>query len=879
LDKVLPTAEAVLSFDDTELTGSIPERFGRVAAQCPEHVAVRSGTRSLTYGELDRLTDRIASALRARLGDAPEAVAIFVTPGADTVIALLGIIKAGKYYCALSPGDPPARLHAILMDLSARLLITDDDLRKAIRQAAPDDCILITLEELHAGTGHPELPELHLEAQSRAGIFFTSGTTGEPKGIPRDHRGMLYRAWLDNHVIGIRPGDRLIMLRGFTFSGSAGDVASTLLNGATLYVHDVRQLGISMLPAYLIREKITIFRPPIELLRYFLDNLEPGDFFPDVRCLVLSGDTLYKRDIERARPHFSGQAVIIHHLSSSEVGIVARLVIGPDTPIDGEIVPVGYPVPGKEILILDESGQKLGPDQAGEIAIRSRSLVAGSGSLPAFMEDQFIPDPDDPSHKVFRTGDLGRLRRDGLLEFIGRGDLQFKIRGYRVNAPAIVSKLMEMDGIRHAIVTARPDASGEKRLIAYLVAAPGKSLSWKSLRAGLAKQLPDYMLPSGFVFVDQIPVSPNGKIDYRALPEPEWSHPEMESESVAPRDDLDRKLIALWQEVLAVEGVGIRDDFFALGGHSLTGASLCARIGKEFGRKLYPAALVENNTVERLADLLKHASLPPKIVIPIQTGGDRTPLFLAPGNEGDTLYFRPLAGHLGADQPVYGLQVTDLGDDLPALTDLETMAAYYLREMRTVQASGPYYLAGHSFGGRLVFAIAHLLVQAGEPVNLLVLMDTFAPGQMPRATLLERIRLHRDNLHALPIREWPAYFRARFNNLIVRLSKIHRLRPLIGRFHLIPADAASKNRIAARGYVYRRYPGKLVFFRVNERPSFVRTDLTAGWREYADEVEVHDVPGDHATLLNEPNVASLAGELSKCLQQARAGLAPNRKTS
>ena len=864
-----------LAFDDEELSGSFLDRFARVVSKFPEIVAVNSGIRSLNYRELDQVTDRVAQALRARLGEAKEAVAILTAPGVPTVVALLGIMKAGKYYCALNPDDPASRIQVILKDLNASLIIIDKEFRERAGLIAPEGSALATLEELETDGNKTRLPPIKAEAQTQAAVFFTSGTTGEPKGIPRNHHAMLYRAWLDNHLLAIQPGDRLAMLRGFMFSGSSGDISSTLLNGASLYIYDVRHLGISQLPEYLDRERITIFRPPIELLRYFLDTLDNNAYFPHIRCLVLSGDVLYKKDVDLIRGHFPKESLIVHHMASSEAGMLARLVIGPETILDSDIVPVGFPPPGKEIHILDDNHQKVNPNQVGEIGVISRFIGHQKETLPESQEDQFTHDPDDPANKIFLTGDLGRLRPDGMLEFIGRKDFQVKIRGYRVNTPEIVSKLMAVDGINHAVVTARADPSGEKRLVAYLVTAADKRISAESLRSELLKNLPDYMIPSALYFVDQIPITENGKVNYNALPDPDWGHPVIQSEALPPRDEIERKLVVLFQKVLGVESVGVRDDFFALGGHSLSGASLCVWIEKEFGKKLYPSFLVENNTVERVANILRQKSQQSKIIVPIQKIGSKPPLFLAPGNEGDTLYFRTLAYHLGADQPVYGLQVTDWGSVLPAMTDLETMATHYLNEIRTVQPSGPYFLAGHSFGGRLVFAIAHQLLQVGERVGLLVLMDTFAPGQHPKGTISERIRLHIANLRGISVREWPGYFRQRFSNVIVRLSEVHKLRPLIKRLRLIPPDASSKNRIAARGYVYRPYPGKLVFFRVNERPSYVHSDLTAGWSNYAVEVEVHDVPGDHGNMLNEPHVGILAEELNSCLLDAQI-MAANR---
>jgi acyl-coenzyme A synthetase/AMP-(fatty) acid ligase/thioesterase domain-containing protein/acyl carrier protein len=857
-----------LSFLQAEIEGSIPERFARVAAACPDHLAVKSLKHSLTYHELDLAARQVALSLRSHLGDGPQNVSLLLENDAPMVVSILGVVMSGKYYCALNPDDPLARSRAILTDGQASLILTDATHLRQAQQISGDYCGTVCLEELEADGSSLNAPMPPLTPRSLMGIYYTSGSTGEPKAVPRNHGVILHRAWLDAQDIGLASDDRLIMLRPFMFAGSSSDVFGTLLTGAALHLFDVQSAGLSTLSEYLVQERITVLRPPIELLRCFLDSLGDDHLFPAVRCLILSGDVLYKKDVDQIRQHFAPDMEIIHHLATSETGVLARSVIKANTHIEDAIVPVGYPVPGKEILIVDESGKKLGPEQNGEIAVRTRWMAIDDQPKAEGVASRFIPDPDFPSQKVYLTGDMGRMRKDHMLEFVGRKDFQVKIRGFRVNTPAVVSTLMKLDGIRRAVVIARTDASGAKRLVAYLIKVPGSKVSPEDLRTHLAGELPGYMIPSSFVFVNQISITPSGKIDYRALPDPDWSRPEVQVEFKPARDVVERKMAGLWQEVLGIERVGIQDDFFALGGDSLSGASLCVAIEKEFGKRLYPGVLVENNTVERLALLVKQPRRRSKVTVPIRTAGDRAPLFLAPGNEGDTLYFRTLAEYLGTDQPVYGLQVAELGWAGLHRADFEAMAAACLQEIRHIQASGPYFLAGHSFGGRLAFAIAQRLVQSGDEVRLLVLLDTYAPGQHPQATISERIRLHLHNLSSLSAREWPVYFRQRVNNLIVRLSEVPGLRSIAGRFQFTPSDIASMNRIAARGYIYRRYPGKLVLFRVRERPAYVHADPTAGWNEYAEKVEVHDVPGDHANLLSEPNVRFLAEELKKCIQEA-----------
>jgi acyl-coenzyme A synthetase/AMP-(fatty) acid ligase/thioesterase domain-containing protein/acyl carrier protein len=873
-----------LSFDEAEVQDTIPERFEQVVSRCPDHIAIRSPHQTLTYRSLHLAAECLAFALRARLGDSPESVALMLENDAPIVVAIIGVIQAGKYYCALNPEEPASRTAAMLKDLGARLLVTDRPHLALARQIAPSRCEVIALDDLITGGSGRLPPQLKLSADALMGMYYTSGSTGKPKSVPRNHGVILHRVWLDVKDLDIRPDDRLLMLRPFQFAGSSSDLFDTLLTGASLYPYDVLKTGISPLPRILIQEKITILRPPIELLRYFLDSLDTGDVFPEVRCLVLSGDVLFRRDIEQIRRHFSRAVEIYHHLATSETGVLARLVIKSDTALTSNIVPVGYPVPGKELLIVDEEGKKLEQRQSGEIAVRTRWMAMHQESGSDSREGSFIQDPDDASLKVYLTGDLGRFREDGALEFIGRKDFQVKIRGFRVNTLAIANKLLELDSIKRAVVTTRSDASGEKRLVAYLIREAGDGTSAEDLRAWLSRSLPDYMIPSVFIFLDVIPITLSGKIDYRSLPEPDWSHPDLQPELLSPRDDLERSLVGLWQEILGVKTLGVQDDFFALGGHSLSGAILCSRIEEEYGKKIYPADLMVNNTVERIARHLRQESPELRAIVPFQASGTQPPLFLAPGNGGDTLYFRVLSTYLGADQPVYGLQLTEVGRMVPA-SDLDAMAAYYIQEIHSIQPHGPYYLAGHSFGGRLAFAIAHQLVQAGERVNLLVLLDTYSPSQHPRASLPERAKLHVDNLRALPLQRWPDYLRGRWTNIIIRASQFHRVRPIIERLHLIPSDPVARNRFASRGYVYRHYPGKLVLFRARERAVFVRKDLTSGWSEYADELEVHEVPGNHANLINEPNVQTLAETLKKCIQEAQsirpaeAASSPSGKTS
>ena len=866
-----------LQFDKDEIKGSIPDRFARVAAAYPQRVAAKSPGQSLTYRNLDRSAHCLAHELLSRLGGGAEAVALLLDNDAGIIGAILGVVFSGKFYCALNPRDPPRQLTGILVDLPARLLVTNTHYQTLALQIAPPDCSILNIDELNAKSPQEPL-HLNLPSDALAGIFYTSGSTGASKGVPRDHGTILHRTWLDINDFRIRFADRLLLLRSCSFSGSLADIFDALLTGASVYIESVEERGLSSLTDVLGQEEITIFRPPIELLRYLINSWGKGTFFPKVRRLILTGDILYKNDIERARPFFPKNLVIVHHLSSSETGLLARLLIHHDTEIKENIVPVGYPVPDKEIVILDDKGHKLAAGQVGEIAVRTRFGFIQYWGKPGLTAKKFIPDPDHKSQRIFLSGDLGRLTPDGQLEFLGRKDFQVKIRGFRVDLAVIENLLMAISAVRRAVVVVRKDAAGKDRLVAYLTARQGASLSPDLLRAKLAATLPRYMLPSIFTMLDEFPLASNGKVNRRALPEPDWHNPAKRTKYAAPQNAMEQRLLEIWQKILGIPQLGVEDDFLSLGGDSLLAAQMMTEVELLFKRRLPLALLAEYRTIRSLVHFLENGDVrTASPLIAFQSSGSRLPLFLFPGREGDVFYFRDLVRQIGKEQPIYGVELADLGTDTKPSTRLDETAATYLHEIRRTQISGPYYLAGHSFGGRLAFEMARQLVASGQSVAFLGLLDTYAPGSDLRASAIERIRIHLENLSKLTTHERYRYFIERFKNIALKLLRNRVLRSMAARFGIVPTDIPSINRIAASTYKPARFPGKVTLFRVIDRPNYVHSDPTAGWQAYAAEVEVHDVPGDHATLLDDPNVGALAEELRKCLREAQEGHSPDRK--
>ena len=476
---------------------------------------------------------------------------------------------------------------------------------------------------------------------------------------------------------------------------------------------------------------------------------------------------------------------------------------------------------------------------------------------------------------MYKTGDLARYRPDGNIEFLGRADHQVKIRGFRIEPGEIEAVLGQHPAVREAVVLAREDAPGEKRLVAYLVA----DCTADELRRFLKDKLPEYMVPAAVVLLKALPVAPNGKVDRRALPAPDRSRSELEKGFVAPRDGLELQLAHIWEEVLGVQPVGVRDNFFELGGHSLLAVRLFALIEKRLGKKLPLTAVFQGATVEDLAGALRQQAVPgpQSSLVAIQPGGSKRPFFLVHPAGGHVFPYVHLAQFLGPDQPCYGLQAKGLEDGQDPHTRIEDMAAWYIQNLHTVQPTGPYLLGGWSMGGVVAFEMAQQLHAQGQRVALLALLDgriptpdeTFPEEDAEAILLVERyfgISFGpMESLAGLPKDEQLAFVleQAMSAGLVPAELDVSQARSFVE--HLRSDLRATQN------YGLHLYPGRVTLFKASDTLAGTSPDPTLGWSEWASGgVEVHVVPGNHANLIYEPHVEVLAQKLTACLNQAQS---------
>ncbi|MCW5848753.1 MAG: non-ribosomal peptide synthetase [Anaerolineae bacterium] len=597
-----PQPRSPLPFDATEVEGSVVARFEKVVALCADHVAVEIGPHRLTYAELNQQANQVAASLLDLAGPAAEPVALLMAHDTPLLAAILGILKTGKFFSVLDPDHPPAYLSALLDDLDARWLIVDTAHAEVAEEIAGKKRRVVIIRTLTLEEGGIN-PTLLLPSDAPAAILYTSGSTGRPKGVLRSHRLTLHRAWLDHNELTTGSDDRIASLVLPVFTGAVSNMLNTLLSGATLLPFDARYHAADEVGAWIARQGITLLRPPLGLMRQFLAALEPKAIFPRLRLVDLGGDVLYRQDVVRFRQHVLPTCQFMHRYATSETGVVTRMSIDPTRDLENDFISVGYPVPDREVLILDEARRPVPPGEVGEIVVRGKSLAPGYWRRPELTDERFTPDPALPSLSHYYTGDLGRLLPDGRLVFMGRRDSQAKIRGYSVGLGTIESALLDLPVVSEAAVFAQPGPADEKRIVAYVV-LKDKSYPIDHLRRGLAEVLPAHMLPSAFVTLDALPLTANGKVNRLGLPLPGRERPALATAFVAPQTTTERQLASLWQDVLGAEGIGIHDPFTDLGGDSLLASQVVSRINRAFQVSIPVRLLLQAATIADMAVLL-----------------------------------------------------------------------------------------------------------------------------------------------------------------------------------------------------------------------------------------------------------------------------------
>jgi amino acid adenylation domain-containing protein len=818
------------------------------AERTPNSIAVTFEDQTISYAELHRRANQLGRYLRKRGVHSEVKVGICVERSIDMVVGLLGILKAGAAYVPMDPTYPRERLNFMLEDSQVALVLTNKQLLESTTES----------DEPITDYTHPD---------NLVYVIYTSGSTGVPKGVQIANRSVVSFLNCMARTLGLSARDRLLSVTTLSFDIAALEIFLPLIAGARLIITR-RDAVADKLP----NSDATVMQATPATWRFLLESGWQGD--PNLKMLC-GGEAL--------SPELAGELVKkgatlwnLYGPTETTIWSAAGEIHSPNSPVY-----LGRPIDNTQIYILDAQLHPAPLGVAGELCIGGVGVARGYLNQPALTAEKFIPDPfsAEPGVRLYRTGDRARFRATGELEFLGRRDFQVKLRGHRIELGEIESALRSHSDVKEAVVALKDAATeAEKRLVAYVV--PNEQLSVKELRDHVRATLPDYMVPSVFVELQKLPLTPNGKLDRAALPKPSALRSESTGVYVAPQNDVELQLAQIWEEVLSVHPIGIHDNFFELGGHSFLALRLMGQIQKRFGRQLPLVSLFEGATIHQLAQVLQkqttHQAKSP--LVAIQPAGSKPPFFCVHEITGSVLGYVNLARHLGLDQPFYGLQTPDFGDNRRPYETLQEMAADYIKELRQLQPEGPYHLGGWSSGGLVAFEMAQQLARDSQEVALLALIDTAVPShngneEYDDASLLAGLaHVHNLSITVEELRSVPADEQFRYALEKANLGdavQVEQLRRLL--------EAGRTNLRAGQHYRPQRYPNRITLFRSTEvRPDEegeakfkIYDDPALGWSEFSSEpVEIHHIPGSHFTLLTEPHVEVLAARLKGCLERS-----------
>ncbi len=890
--------QLLIEWNDTHLDyprqSCVHNLFEKQVEQTPDAIAVIFRDQQVSYQELNHRANQLAHYLQS-LGTKPDTlVGICMENSIDTMVGLLGTLKAGGAYLPLDPTYPQERIAFMLEDSQATVLLTLEHLVESLpKHSAKIVCLDTDWKNISRQS--QENPVSGSKPHNLAYVIYTSGSTGRPKGVQIPHQALV------NHNFGIinnyrlRPDDRVLQFASMSFDVAAEEVYPSWLSGATVVLRSERILtSFADFSQFIETEKLTVLNLPAPFWHEWISELSRSEaqLPPTLRLVIVGSEKVLPERFATWRELVGDRVGIRNAYGPTEATITATIYepAGSQKGQKSYTVPIGRPIANMKIYILDEHMQPVPIGVPGELYIGGDGLARGYLNRSELTTEKFITHPfsNEPNIRLYKTGDLVRYLPDGNVEFLGRVDHQVKVRGFRIELGEIEAVLGEHPAVQENVVIVREDTPGSKRVTAYLVLETGSTSTVNELRSFMKAKLPDYMIPALFMILETFPLMPNGKINRKALPTPDQLRPELEESYVAPTTASEKVLAEIWAEILKVERVGIYDNFFELGGHSLLAVYLFHQIETTFGQKLPLATLFQAPTIAQLAALLdKKSEVSWSSLVPIQPNGSRPFFFFVHAHGGNVVGYYDLARHLGQDQPVYGLQAQGLNGEDVGTRRFEDMAAHYIEEIRTVQPYGPYFLGGWCLGGDVALEMAQQLQEQGEEVALVAMVENPLPDypkSLPGTTvfhrliyrLIDRVHLEISNFLEVEAEAKLAFSLERTRRLLtgVQVNIEKMIEPVLAKFDLPHSQAytltvlAEAHEKAYEDYEPRPYRGKVTLFRASKQPLGIQPDPTLGWGKLIEDgLDIHEIPGHRIGMLNEPRVQIVAEQLQACMDK------------
>jgi amino acid adenylation domain-containing protein len=838
----------------------IHELFEEQAQRTPDRVALVYAGQQLTYRDLNEQADRVARHLLL-LGVGPDrCVALHVERSLAMVVGLLGILKSGGAYVPLDPNYPHDRLGFILEDAQPLVLLTQRSLRDRLHFPNGEIVCLDDLPKLRDRT-EPEPATNKRQASDLAYVIYTSGSTGRPKGVQIPHRALVNFLTAMQHEPGITEDDKLLSVTSLSFDIAGLEVFLPLIVGAqvTIAPSDAIADGVH-LAALMESCGATFMQATPATWRLLLEADWKGS--PDLK--ILCGGEAWSVELARALlPRCASLWNMYGPTETTVWSAAARIEAD-------QRVLIGPPIANTTFYVLDICGKPVPIGVPGELAIGGDGVARGYLNRPELTQERFVVDPfsNTPDARLYKTGDRVRQLADGSLEFLGRLDHQVKIRGYRIELGEIESVLRLHPEVQDAVVVAHDGRNADPRLVAYVTANGPEPVSFGALRTLLRQKLPAHMMPSVLVPLEAFPLTPNGKIDRKALPLPNEILRDAHEAYVAPRTQLEEFLVGVWSELLHLSRVGVHDNFFDLGGSSLLMLQLSRKIEQATGQTFPLTFIYDAPTVAGMAEILGGERSVPRFspLVLLRPGADAPPVFIVHGVGGSAMELIPIAKSTRGNHPIYGIQARGFDGTQPPLDRVEAMADYYLETITEVQPRGPYFLVGHSSGGLIAMEIAQRLLKRGDRIGVLALLETYPDYHY--WTLQARV-------NTLLIRRLKRHWAAKTLPLSIRkLIAFAQGAPLplmIAEDALPPAARAvlEGGLAAVAHYVPRYYPGKVNYMKC-EINTLVPSDPIPIWGKLIQELDIQSIPGDHEHLIS-THAGDVANWLSNLIEAATSG--------
>ncbi|HEU5228003.1 MAG TPA: amino acid adenylation domain-containing protein [Ktedonobacteraceae bacterium] len=859
----------------------IHQLFEAQATQYPDTIAIVFEDKQVSYQELNRRANQLAHYLRSQRVEMDVLVGLHLERSIEMIVALLATFKAGGAYVPLDPQYPQERLHFILHDTALTLLLTTSDLSKHFAAAPVQSLQVVCLDTLfsalqHAVDSNPAIP---LKDQNLAYVIYTSGSTGQPKGVMLEHRGLYNLAQAQLRTFAAQRSCRILQFASLNFDASIFEMVMAWSAGATLHLTTQQTLRSGPdLVTQLSSEAITTLTLPPSVLAALPSNLR----LAQLQTLICAGEACPGSLVAL----WAAERRMFNAYGPTETTVWATVwrCHGHE-----ERPPIGHPITNVQVYVLDQHLRPQPVGIPGELYIGGAGLMRGYLNRPTLSAERFIPHPysQEPGERLYKTGDIVRYLPSGEIEYIGRNDEQVKLRGYRIELGEIEAILRQHPALQEVLVVVHTAMHAERFLVVYLVLKAGTSCTRDEIQHWLEQRVPTYMLPAAWMILDAFPLTPNGKIDRRALPAPEMiSRNGQTAHSYVPAiTETQRDLVKIFEELLHVHPIGIHDDFFALGGHSILLMQLNFQLQRYFGRKLSLAALFQNATIAQLGHLLEGPADQQEWspLVQLQAGTGTTPFFCVHPIGGNVIAYQQLATHLGSQQAFYGLQAPGLQEGQIPLSSIPVLATHYLQEVQKVQPTGPYLLGGWSFGGLIAYEMAIQLQAQGLHVALLVLLDSQPSSNGDHIATYDDTTALLDFAFHLALRSPQSQQASWTEELLRQRLAENQLSTLLADAQhagLLPEDIDQdqlKRYLAlykAHNLAWRNYllPDlhndnvHLLQSEENERS----TDIASQWQErMSSPLHVHVIPGSHYTFLTQPHVVAVAQQMHALLRSAQ----------